>query len=115
MLVFGPFTSSELAHETVISAANTMVCDDRRGRLVYCGERRGGIWRFDANKTRQAFSPAARFATGIRNAEGFAIDAEDHVFRTLRDQDCPHRGVSGALGTERHGLVRQGPVSEPLS
>src|SRR5271154_3515857 len=39
-------------------------------------ETRGGIWRYDANKSSQAFSKADRFATGIRNAEGFAIDAE---------------------------------------
>jgi glucose/arabinose dehydrogenase len=39
---------------------------------------RGGIWRFDANKTNQTFSPAERFATGIRNAEGFAIDSAAH-------------------------------------
>ncbi len=36
-------------------------------------ETRGGIWRYDAKKTDQAFSPAERYATGIRNAEGFAI------------------------------------------
>ena len=39
-------------------------------------ETRGGIWRYDANKTNQTFSPAERFATGIRNAEGFAIDSK---------------------------------------
>ena len=33
-------------------------------------ETRGGIWRYDANKTGQKFSPAERYATGIRNAEG---------------------------------------------
>src|SRR5882672_9885847 len=46
-------------------------------------ETRGGIWRYDANKTNQKFSPAERFATGIRNAEGFAIDAKgSHLFVT---------------------------------
>ena len=35
-------------------------------------ETRGGTWRFDANKTNQPFTPADRFATGIRNGEGFA-------------------------------------------
>ncbi len=35
---------------------------------------RGGIWRYDASKTGQKFSPAARYATGIRNADGIAID-----------------------------------------
>jgi len=37
-------------------------------------ETRGGVWRYDANKTNQMFSPAERYATGIRNAEGFAFD-----------------------------------------
>ncbi len=36
---------------------------------------RGGIWRYDANKLGQKFSPAERYATGIRNAEGIALDA----------------------------------------
>src|SRR5271170_6978383 len=34
---------------------------------------RGGIWRYNANKRNQVFSPGERFATGIRNAEGFSI------------------------------------------
>lgn len=38
-------------------------------------ETRGGIWRYDANKLDQKFSPAERYATGIRNADGIAIDA----------------------------------------
>jgi glucose/arabinose dehydrogenase/mono/diheme cytochrome c family protein len=51
-------------------------------------ETRGGIWRFDANKANQAFSPAERFATGIRNAEGFAIDdAGSHIFVTQHGRD----------------------------
>jgi glucose/arabinose dehydrogenase/mono/diheme cytochrome c family protein len=36
---------------------------------------RAGIWRYDANKAEQKFSPAERYATGIRNADGIAIDA----------------------------------------
>ena len=38
-------------------------------------ETRAGIWRYDANKTGQKFSPAERYATGIRNADGITIDA----------------------------------------
>jgi glucose/arabinose dehydrogenase/mono/diheme cytochrome c family protein len=51
---------------------------------------RGGIWRYDANKRDQAFSPAERFATGIRNAEGFSIDAADHIFVTQHGRDQLH-------------------------
>ncbi len=53
-------------------------------------ETRGGIWRYDANKTNQTFSSAGRFATGIRNAEGFAIDATGHIFVTQHGRDQLH-------------------------
>lgn len=50
-------------------------------------ETRGGIWRFDANKTDQKFSPAERFATGIRNAEGLAFDDRGHLLATQHGRD----------------------------
>ena len=58
---------------------------------VPCAElkTRGGIWRYDANRTNQTFSPADRFATGIRNAEGFGVDTAGHrvlVTQHGRDQ-----------------------------
>jgi len=53
-------------------------------------ETRGGIWRYDANKTGQTFSKAERFATGIRNGEGFAIDASGRMFVTQHGRDQLH-------------------------
>jgi glucose/arabinose dehydrogenase/mono/diheme cytochrome c family protein len=53
-------------------------------------ETRGGIWRYDANKTNQKFAPAARYATGIRNAEGFAIDSAGRLFVTQQGRDQLH-------------------------
>jgi glucose/arabinose dehydrogenase/mono/diheme cytochrome c family protein len=54
-------------------------------------ETRGGIWLFDANKTNQQFSPAQRFATGIRNGEGFAVDAAaKRMFVTQHGRDQLH-------------------------
>jgi glucose/arabinose dehydrogenase/mono/diheme cytochrome c family protein len=53
-------------------------------------ETRGGVWRYDANKTNQTFSPAERYATGIRNAEGFAIDSNGRVFVTQHGRDQLH-------------------------
>jgi glucose/arabinose dehydrogenase/cytochrome c5 len=50
-------------------------------------ETRAGVWRFDANKSNQTFSPDQRFATGIRNAEGFAIDANGRLFVTQHGRD----------------------------
>ncbi|HKW63068.1 MAG TPA: c-type cytochrome [Candidatus Acidoferrum sp.] len=50
-------------------------------------ETRGGVWLYDANKTNQTFSPAERYSTGIRNAEGFARDASGRVFVTQHGRD----------------------------
>jgi glucose/arabinose dehydrogenase/mono/diheme cytochrome c family protein len=52
---------------------------------------RGGVWRYDANKTGQVFSPAERYATGIRNAEGYGVDAAGHrIFATQHGRDQLH-------------------------
>ena len=53
-------------------------------------ETRGGVWRFDANKTNQVFSPAQRYATGIRNAEGYAFDSMGRLFVTQHGRDQLH-------------------------
>jgi len=53
-------------------------------------ETRGGIWRFDANKTDQVFSRSQRYATGIRNGEGFAIDPAGRIFVTQHGRDQLH-------------------------
>jgi glucose/arabinose dehydrogenase/mono/diheme cytochrome c family protein len=54
-------------------------------------ETRGGIWRYDAKKTDQKFSPADRYATGIRNAEGFGVDSShNRVFVTQHGRDQLH-------------------------
>jgi glucose/arabinose dehydrogenase/mono/diheme cytochrome c family protein len=53
-------------------------------------ETRGGVWRYDGNKTDQKFSPAARYATGIRNAEGFAFDSSDGLLVTQHGRDQLH-------------------------
>jgi glucose/arabinose dehydrogenase len=48
---------------------------------------RGGIWRYDANKTNQRFSSAERYATGIRNAVGIAIDPHGQLYSTQHGRD----------------------------
>ena len=50
-------------------------------------ETRAGIWRYDANKTGQRFSPAERYATGLRNGEGFAFDTSGRLFVTQHGRD----------------------------
>jgi glucose/arabinose dehydrogenase/mono/diheme cytochrome c family protein len=53
-------------------------------------ETRGGIWLYEVNKTNQTFSPAERYATGIRNAEGMAFDAAGRLFVTQHGRDQLH-------------------------
>jgi glucose/arabinose dehydrogenase/mono/diheme cytochrome c family protein len=50
-------------------------------------ETRGGVWRYDASKPNQLFSPAERFATGLRNAEGIAFDTAGRIFATQHGRD----------------------------
>lgn len=50
-------------------------------------ETRGGIWLYDANRTGQKFSPAERFATGLRNSEGIAFDSAGRIFATQHGRD----------------------------
>ena len=53
-------------------------------------ETRGGIWRYDANKTDQVFSPKERYATGIRNGEGFDFDSAGRLYVTQHGRDQLH-------------------------
>lgn len=49
---------------------------------------RGGIWRYSAEKLQQKFSAAARYATGIRNADGITVDSTGHnVYSTQQGRD----------------------------
>ena len=48
---------------------------------------RGGIWRYDANRTGQKFSPKERYATGIRNGEGMDFDEQGRLFVTQHGRD----------------------------
>jgi glucose/arabinose dehydrogenase len=80
----------------VASATNS--CQEKNRTLKSPGinpctelETRGGVWRYDAKKKDQAFSPAERYATGIRNAEGFGVDATGHhIFVTQHGRDQLH-------------------------
>lgn len=48
---------------------------------------RGGVWRFDAHRLNQRFSPRERYATGIRNGEGMSFDAAGRLFVTQHGRD----------------------------
>lgn len=48
---------------------------------------RAGIWQYRADKPGQVFSPAGRYATGIRNAGGIAFDGAGNVFAVQHGRD----------------------------
>jgi glucose/arabinose dehydrogenase len=52
--------------------------------------RRAGTWKFDASKTNQSLSPAARFATGIRNGMGLAVASDGKLYATQHGRDQIH-------------------------
>jgi glucose/arabinose dehydrogenase/mono/diheme cytochrome c family protein len=74
-------------------------------------ETRGGIWLYDANKTNQAFSKDQRFATGIRNGEGFAIDASGRLFVTQHGRDQLHANWPDLYKPEQEATL---PAEEVL-
>jgi glucose/arabinose dehydrogenase/mono/diheme cytochrome c family protein len=79
----------------VASATNSCQVENRQpespGRKP-CAEleTRGGIWRYSAKELNQEFSSAARYTTGIRNAEGFGIDSAGRMFVTQQGRDQLH-------------------------
>jgi glucose/arabinose dehydrogenase len=94
-----PFTidADGMLYIDVASATNS--CQEKNRTLDSPGikpctelETRGGIWRYDAKKLNQKFSPAERYATGIRNGEGIAADAGGHtVYATQHGRDQLHQ------------------------
>ena len=74
-------------------------------------EQRAGIWRFSADRLGQRFSDGRRFATGLRNAMGLAIQPEtEALYATVhgRDQLSDNWGFSNEVNANNPGeeLVR---------
>jgi len=108
-----PLTGDHPMHPFVIDkggklyvdvATATNSCQEKNRTLKSPGiqpctelETRGGIWRYDADKTNQTFSTANRYATGIRNADGISLDSTGHgIYATQHGRD--------QLGTNWAGL-----------
>lgn len=73
---------------------------------------RGGVWRYDAKRLNQVFSPAERYATGIRNAEGFALDSKTHhIFVTQHGRDQLHSNWPSLYAMEQEATL---PAEELL-
>jgi len=75
----GSATNSCQSRNRTANTPGTMPCTELLTR--------GGIWRYDADKLGQVFSPAGRYATGLRNGEGLAIDTAGRMFATQHGRD----------------------------
>jgi glucose/arabinose dehydrogenase/mono/diheme cytochrome c family protein len=113
-----PFIINEQGSMYVDVASATNSCQLKNRTLKSPGsdpctelETRGGIWRYDANKTNQTFSTAERFATGIRNAEGFAIDSTGRVFVTQHGRDQLYTNWPGLYKPDQEATL---PAEELL-
>lgn len=89
-----PFAIAQSGNIYMSSGSATNSCQVKNRTLKSRGRRpctelltRGGIWHFDANKTNQRFSPAERYATGIRNAVGIAFDPGGQLYSTQHGRD----------------------------
>jgi glucose/arabinose dehydrogenase len=75
----GSATNSCQKKDRANESAGNDPCDELKTRA--------GIWRFAANKTNQHFSPAARYATGIRNGMGLAFGPDGKFYATQHGRD----------------------------
>ncbi len=122
-----PLTGDHPMHPFVIDADGSMyidvasasnACQEKNRTLKSPGadpctelETRGGVWRYDANKTDQTFAPADRYATGIRNAGSFAIGSAGRVFVTQHGRDQLHSNWPDLYQTDEEATL---PAEEVL-
>ena len=102
-----PITGDHPMHPFAIDAEGNLFIDmgsatnacEKQNRMPHspgndpCTElkTRGGIWRYNANKTGQIFSPKERYATGIRNGEGFDFDTSGRLYVTQHGREQLHQ------------------------
>jgi glucose/arabinose dehydrogenase len=73
-------------------------------------ETRAGIWRYDANKPGQRFSPAERFAVGNRNAMGIAQAPDGKLYATQHGRDQFYQNWSTVFPTTKYSA--ENPAEE---
>lgn len=74
---------------------------------------RAGTWKFSATRTGQTFSPAARFATGIRNGMGLTINpADGTLWQTQHGRDQLYENWKKLFPTTKYSA--ENPAEELL-
>jgi len=107
-----PFIIDSNGNLFVDLGSATNACEEKnrtplsKGRQP-CIERqtRGGIWRYNANALNQRFSAAERYASGIRNGEGIAIDSDGWLFVTQHGRDQLYQDWMGVYKPEEGPLL----------
>src|SRR5687768_7596123 len=66
-------------------------------------ETRAGIWRFEAAKTGQTFSPAARYAAGARNSTGMAVTSDGRLLAMTHGRDQLHESWPKVFSDPAYG------------
>lgn len=51
---------------------------------------RAGLWKYDANRAQQQFSPSERYVTGLRNTVALALRANDLLYAVQHGRDQLH-------------------------
>jgi glucose/arabinose dehydrogenase len=90
-----PFAIDSSGNLFVNSGSATNACQEKDRQAGSPGlqscpelETRAGIWRFSATSTGQRFEPGGRYATGIRNAMGLAVNpADGALYATQHGRD----------------------------
>lgn len=89
-----PFVIAPSGELYVSSGSATNSCQVKNRTLESRGNRpctelrtRAGIWRYAANRTNQRFSPAERYATGIRNPVALGFDPGGQLYATQHGRD----------------------------
>lgn len=89
-----PFAIDAKGQIFVNSGSASNACQEKDRQLESkgmepCAElaTRAGIWRYDAARTDQTFSPAERYATGIRNTGGISFDAAGRMYAVQHGRD----------------------------
>ena len=93
-----PFAIASDGTMYVNSGSASNACQEKNRTLESKGVKpcpelptRAGIWKYDANKPGQTFSPDARFATGLRNVMALAVRPNDTaLFATIHGRDQLH-------------------------
>lgn len=92
-----PFTIDDKGNIFAAMGSATNACEIKNRMPLSKGhdpctelETRAGVWRFDANKRDQVFSPKERYASGIRNGEGLDFDSHGRLYITQHGRDQLH-------------------------